>query len=159
LRSLRDYGRTEKYQYQRVENHSRLDEMQAAILRKKLPHLDDWNTRRREAAATYRDLLSNARAEPLGVEEGIEHVYHLFVVRHPNRDGLRSHLEKNDIGTLIHYPIPVHEQPAYKDHEPRHDLTETERATDEILSLPIHPWITDEELHEVASVVRAFDEA
>ncbi len=159
LRSLRDYGRTDKYQYERVENHSRLDEMQAAILREKLRYLDEWNARRRTAASEYRDLLADTRAEPLGIQEGVEHVYHLFVVRHPDRDGLRRHLEANGIDAIIHYPIPVHEQPAYADHESRHDLAVTERATDQILSLPIHPWITNEELEAVTAAVQAFDEA
>lgn len=157
LHSLRDYGRTDKYRFERIENHSRLDELQAAILREKLAYLDEWNERRRHAAARYKDRLSNTRAEPQSVADDVEHVYHLFVVKHPERDALQRHLDDVGVSSLIHYPIPVHEQPAYDHLEPRHDLSVTEEAVDEIISLPIHPWIRDEELETVAQAVATFE--
>lgn len=158
LYSLRDYGRSDKYQFEEIENHSRLDTIQAAILREKLAILDDLNARRREAAATYRDLLTETTATPVVVADGVTHVYHLFVVRHDRRDELREFLDDEGISTIIHYPIPVHEQPAYDDHDPRHDLSVTETATDEILSLPLHPWVTDEEIETVVDAIRKFED-
>lgn len=157
VRSLRDYGRVDKYRYTEVENHSRLDEIQAAVLRKKLNHLSEYNERRREAATAYKSQLTDTLAEPLACRDFAEAVYHLFVVRHPERESLRQHLDKTEIDTIVHYPIPVHQQPAYETHETRHDLSVTESAVEEIVSLPIHPWIRDDELSAVVDSISAFE--
>lgn len=157
LHSLRDYGRSDKYRFEAIENHSRLDTIQAAILQKKLSVLDELNARRREAAAMYRKLLSDTNAEPVGVDDRMTHVYHLFVIRHERRDKLREFLDREGISTIIHYPVPVHEQPAYDGYEPQHDLSVTETVTSEILSLPIHPWVTDNEIKAVVDAIQKFE--
>lgn len=156
LRTLHDYGRSEKYEFERIENHSRLDEIQAAILLKKLPYLDEWNERRRKWATTYTHQLSDSDVEPQSVSPDVSHVFHLYTIRHSRRDGLQEFLESRGISTLVHYPIPVHQQPAYSAHKPRHNLTVTERACDEILSIPIHPWLRDEEFKKITSSIIEF---
>jgi dTDP-4-amino-4,6-dideoxygalactose transaminase len=119
--------------------------------------LNDLNARRRDAAAMYRNLLHETDATPLAVSNRVNHVYHLFVIKHDHRDELWEFLEQRGISAIVHYPIPVHDQPAYDDHNPRHDLSVTERATSEILSLPIHPWVTDNEIEAVVDGIRKFE--
>lgn len=154
-RTARNVGQSEKYYHEMVGENSRLDELQAAILREKLPHLETWNDRRCEIAEMYRGGLGDTDLVlPQSVGD-IVHAYHLFVVRHERRDILQDHLEDAGVGTLIHYPIPIHQQPPYRnfDHSP---LPITERVTGEILSLPLSPWITDEEVETVIEKIRAF---
>lgn len=158
MRSLGDYGRTDKYTHERIQMHSRLDELQAAVLRTKLERLDQWNERRRAAASKYRNLLSDTSIETQAVHADAEHVYHLFVVQHPARDRLQTHLEQNGIETVIHYPVPIHRQPAYEGHQARYGLDVTEQVSSEVLSLPLHPWIREEEVENVARHVKSFEE-
>jgi dTDP-4-amino-4,6-dideoxygalactose transaminase len=155
VRLLREYGWTPQARYvsQVAGMNSRLDELQAAILRVKLRHLDAWNATRRARAAAYADLLPPTVTRPVELP-GCEHVYHLYVVRSPQRDALRAALTAAGIGTGIHYPVPVHRQPAYAAHAAR-ALPHTEQAAAEILSLPMHPLLTVAEVARVADVVRS----
>jgi dTDP-4-amino-4,6-dideoxygalactose transaminase len=136
--------------------NSRLDEIQAAILSTKLPHLEAFNAERRRLAQCYRDSL---RGVQLPVErKPATHVYHLFVVRHPRRDRLRQWLHAQGIGTLVHYPTPVHLQPAYADLDYRiGSLPETERAAAEIISLPLYIGLTETQVERVARAIAQFD--
>jgi len=130
LRKMRNYGQSKKYYYDFVGVNSRLDEIQAAILRTKLRYLDDWNKKRRKLAKLYSDLLENTEAITPIEKEYAKHVYHLYVVRHKERDKLQQYLLNHGIQTLIHYPIPVHMQKAYKTCD---KLPVTEKICNEIL--------------------------
>jgi dTDP-4-amino-4,6-dideoxygalactose transaminase len=160
LRQLRVYGWQNKYRSGLSGGtNSRLDELQAAILRVKLRHLEAWNRARQERARWYDELLTGSPVTPPQVPPGgEEHVYHLYVVRCPRRDALRAHLRERGIGTDVHYPIPTHLQPIY-----RHlgygpgDLPVSERLADEVLSLPLYPELTRQEVEAVAPAVRELD--
>lgn len=148
LRRLRQYGQTDRYHHAERGVNSRLDEIQAATLRVKLERLDAHNRERRRLARLYRQHLDGVILPAHG-HAGVEvkHVYHLFVVRHDDRDGLRGWLRAGGVDTQIHYPVPVHLQPAYADLGYRAgDLPETERAAREVLSLPLYPGLTDEQV-------------
>ncbi len=150
LRSLRNYGQTVRYHHDYEGINSRLDEMQAAILRVKLRHLDAWNTRRRAIAARYQAGLT--AVECLTEHAYGEPNYHLFVVRATDRDALSERLAKEGIGTLIHYPVPIRRQRAYDGPGRDAARTPTDDFAAAILSLPIYPTLTDE---EVDTVIRA----
>jgi len=156
IRTLRDYGQTRKYRHEVAGCNSRLDSMQAAILRVKLRHLDDWNEDRRRAAARYREGLAETPLVPAGARPDATHVYHLFVVRCPDRDGLARDLNERGIATGIHYPVPVHLQPACADlgFGPG-SFPVAEAAAGEILSLPLFPEITEEEVDGTCEAVLA----
>jgi dTDP-4-amino-4,6-dideoxygalactose transaminase len=155
LRRLRNGGQSDRYRHESAGINSRLDEMQAAILRVKLRHLAVWTARRRALAALY---LEELRGSALGLPQeqpGAEAVYHLFVVRHPDRDALAARLKERGIGTLIHYPIPLHLQPAFASLGARRgDFPVAERAASEILSLPLYPEMSDAQVRTVAAAVR-----
>lgn len=156
LRRLRQYGWGSKYVTVEVGGrNSRLDELQAAILRVKLRHLECWNAARRERAAWYAELLTSA---PLMLPaDAPGHVYHLYVIASDRRDDLRSHLTAEGIGCDIHYPIPAHLQPAYADLGCRPGaLPQTEQLAGRILSLPLYPELTRAEVEQVAAAVRTF---
>ena len=126
--------------------NSRLDELQAAILRVKLPHLRADNQRRRDIAAIYaKDIRNDAVLLP-PMRAGAEHVYHQYVVRSPKRDTLMAALKSHGVPTAVHYPQPVHTQPAYLGRIAigAGGLAESERASREVLSLPMHPQLTDD---------------
>jgi dTDP-3-amino-3,4,6-trideoxy-alpha-D-glucose transaminase len=152
---LRNYGQTRRYRHETLGYNSRLDELQSAVLRAKLPFLDRWNDHRRRAAHAYHRTLEQHVAVPVTAPER-EHVYHLYVVRRRGRDELMRELAKRGIDTLVHYPIPIHEQPvAAALGVQARDLPVTERLAREVLSLPIFPTITDAQVDYVAaSVVR-----
>jgi dTDP-4-amino-4,6-dideoxygalactose transaminase len=136
---------------------SRLDELQAAILRVKLPHLDRDTGRLREIAAIYREgLVGTAERLALPAEfPDREHVFHLYVVRSPNRDKLRSRLAAKGIGTDVHYPVPTHLQPAFQGFwNPNPSLPITEQLAVEVLTLPMFPWLTNAELARIIDAVR-----
>ncbi len=159
VRLLREYGWKERYVSAIAGLNSRLDELQAAILRVKLRHLDQENARRQELARSYDALLANADHEVRvpTVRPGMTHVYHQYVVRSPRRDALRTHLRERGIGTLIHYPVPVHQQPAYKGRMSAGEgLPHTEAAAREILSLPMYPELGAAQIRDVARAIRAF---
>jgi dTDP-4-amino-4,6-dideoxygalactose transaminase len=135
--------------------NSRLDELQAALLRVKLPHLERWNAERRRLAALYDELLAGIdTVTPPEPDEG--HVYHLYVIRSTDRDGLRARLAEKGVGSSIHYPTPVHLQAAYRDGEiSAGPLPVTERLAGAVLSLPLYPGLSEGEIREVAGAVRA----
>jgi dTDP-4-amino-4,6-dideoxygalactose transaminase len=158
LRVLRNYGSRVKY-YNEVKGfNSRLDELQAAVLRVKLPRLGAWNARRKEIAARYLAALEGAPdLTPPFVAPGADPVWHLFVVRHPRRDELQKHLAARGVGTLIHYPVPPHLQQAYAElGRAPGSYPLAERQAREVLSLPIGPHLSDEEIEHVCSAVWAF---
>jgi dTDP-4-amino-4,6-dideoxygalactose transaminase len=160
MRMLRHYGEVRRYEHQIKGVNSRLDEIQAAILRVKLRHVQDENERRRELAARYSQILAGTPNVTLPSEAPwAKHSFHLFVIRHPRRDALQRFLAVQGIGTIIHYPIPVHLQGAYRDlgYLPG-ALPVTERTAGEILSLPLHPYLTEDQIDRVAAAVREFSE-
>ena len=159
VRHLREYGWRERYVSSDAGVNSRLDELQAAILRVKLRHLDEENERRRAIAALYDEALA-ASPYVLPLETGgTRHVYHQYVIRSPERDGLRRYLSERGVNSLIHYPFAVHEQPAYQGLVALAPggLPVTERTCREILSLPMHPHLTNAQVEEVCEALLAFD--
>ena len=155
LRYAREYGWVERYISHFRGWNSRLDELQAAILSTKLNHLDEDNAKRKQIAARYIEGLSElGLRHPLMGGRG-DHVFHLYVLRCQERDDLLEHLRKNDVGAAIHYPVPVHLQPAYKG-SPRALLRETELAAQEVLSLPIYPELSDGQIASIVGAVRSF---
>ena len=154
---LRNYGQKKRYYHSIVGFNSRLDELQAAILLTKLSHLDAWNERRRNLARRYLSGLAGAKLSPPVEAPGRKHVFHLFVVRHPDREALQTHLQDRGVKTLIHYPVPVHLQEAYR----FLGYTEgafpvAEQAAKEILSLPMFPQLCDDEVDYVVEQIRDF---
>lgn len=140
IRVLRNYGSREKYVNEVQGVNSRLDPLQAAILRAKLPHLDTWTERRRKIAAAYTEKLSNSDLILPEVLDGVEPVWHLYIVRSAERDALRERLKDAGIDTLIHYPIPPHLQKAYAGRrKEQRTYPIAERLAEEVLSLPIGP--------------------
>jgi dTDP-3-amino-2,3,6-trideoxy-4-keto-D-glucose/dTDP-3-amino-3,4,6-trideoxy-alpha-D-glucose/dTDP-2,6-dideoxy-D-kanosamine transaminase len=156
-RAIRTYG-WERRDFSSSEGiNSRLDEVQAAVLREKLPFLDDWNQHRYEHAMQYKQLLAGLPLTLPSISPGTLHVFHLFVVRTPLRDDLMRFLSGRGIGTLVHYPVPLHLQPAYAGLGHREgDFPVSERAQKEVLSLPLFPELTRAELEEVCEAVRSF---
>jgi aminotransferase EvaB len=159
LRALRQYGWAGKY---RIElpggRNSRLDELQAALLSVRLAGLDAGNARRREIAARYAARIRQP-AVTLPPAAGPDDVVHLYVVRSPARDRLAAHLRAHGVGCDVHYPIPDHRQPAYRKRFASLRLEHTERACEQVLSLPCFPELADREVDEVAAVVNAFEPA
>jgi dTDP-4-amino-4,6-dideoxygalactose transaminase len=164
LRSLRGHGtRKHKYYYERVGYCSRLDAIQAAILQVKLPALHDWNEGRRRNAALYHELLAGvAEVNEQGIglpghEPGNYHIYHQYTIRHPRRDALQAFLKANEVDSEIYYPVPMHLHPAYAYLGfTEGDFPKSEKAAREVLSLPIHPELTEAQIRCVANLIRAF---
>jgi dTDP-4-amino-4,6-dideoxygalactose transaminase len=158
IQALRSHGGLRRYQHYLIGTNSRLDSIQAAILRVKLPYLDAWNEERRLAAETYRALLQDVDDVLLPVvAPGNTHVWHLFVIRIPRRDEVAERLVTAGIGAAIHYPRPVHQLGAFAGlNISRGPLPVSERLADQILSLPIFPGITvDQQTRVVTSLLRA----
>jgi len=154
---LRNYGQKEKYHHVSRGFNRRLDTIQAAVLRVKLQHLDTWNAARRAHASAYQRLLSHADVQTPAAADGVEAVWHLFVIQATRRDVLRDYLADLGIVTGIHYPIPIHLQPAYADlGYQRGDFPVTEQAAGEILSLPMYPELTEEAIARVAAAIGTF---
>ena len=155
IRLLREYGWRERYVSDFAGLNSRLDELQAAVLRVKLRYLDEENARRRELARIYDGILTGTPVTIPIDSHRADPVYHQYVVRSDRRDDLRSFLKANGVGTLIHYPVPVHMQPAYQGRiAPKGaSLSHTEAMCRRILSLPMHPQLTDAEAHEVGDLI------
>jgi dTDP-4-amino-4,6-dideoxygalactose transaminase len=156
LRLLRDHGRRTKYEHVIVGHGERLDTMQGAVLEVKLPHLDGWNAARRHAAARYRELLADLPLVLPADFPNVESVYHLFVIRTADRDRVLHELLDAGIGAGVHYPIPLHLQPAYAHlgYGPG-SFPVAEQAAREVLSIPLYPEITQAQLCEVADRLRA----
>jgi dTDP-4-amino-4,6-dideoxygalactose transaminase len=154
---LRNHGQDVRYYHPVVGVNGRLDELQAAILRIKLPHLDKWNQSRRDLAQAYRDNLLSSVVLPLE-KPWAKHVYHLFVIRTESRDELKSYLEADGIATGIHYPVPIHMQRAYRDcsNGEGPSLPITEEVVRQIISLPIYPELSISEAQHVCRRVREF---
>ncbi len=154
---LRNYGQTEKYHHVTQGFNRRLDTLQAAVLRVKLKYLDKWNAARRQHAALYRHWLQGSSVIPLIEASYAESVWHLYVIRAERRDALREHLISRGIGTGIHYPVPIHLQPAYRSlGYKRGDFPVTEEYARQILSLPMYAELTPERIEAVAEAVRDF---
>jgi dTDP-4-amino-4,6-dideoxygalactose transaminase len=156
LKSLRQYGWQDRYISERPGLNSRLDEIQAAILRVKLPHLHAANRRRGEIAAAYDAALAPTGIAPPARRAGCEHVFHQYVLRLPNRDAVRGALAERGIGTGIHYPVPLHMQPAYQHRLPLGPAAcrQTEAAANEIFSLPMYPELSDAQVQHVCAALR-----
>lgn len=156
LRALRVHGAAKKYHHDFLGYNDRLDAIQAAFLQVKLKYLDEWNEKRRQIAKKYNEDLRDIVQIPY-IKPGNETIYHQYTIRTPKRDELRQYLSENGIGTAIHYPIPLHLQKAfaylgYKED----DFPEAEKASQEVLSLPIHHILTDEEVDYVITTIRQF---
>ncbi|HZF39050.1 MAG TPA: DegT/DnrJ/EryC1/StrS family aminotransferase [Blastocatellia bacterium] len=151
----REYGWRERYVSDVAGFNSRLDELQAAILRVKLKYLDEENARRREIARIYDDRLAPTSLRLPERPGGVESVYHQYVARCDERDGLREHLREQGVGTLVHYPVPVHLQPAYRNRVPVHRgaMPETEQAARQVLSLPMHAQLNDAQVEHVCDAI------
>ena len=158
LRCLRNYGSKVKYHNKYKGFNCRLDEIQAAVLRAKLPHLDAWNKRRQRIAQQYLEGLQGLKGLVLPhVISEVTPVWHLFVVQHPERDRLQAHLKQSGIDTIIHYPVPPHLQEAYKDEGwGCGQFPISEQMHQRVLSLPIGPHMTEEQTHYVINAVRQF---
>jgi dTDP-4-amino-4,6-dideoxygalactose transaminase len=157
VRSLRNYGSSIKYYHDVVGYNSRLDEMQAAFLRVKLKMLDQWNNRRQQIAKAFTAGIDNLGYQLPFVPAFADPVWHLYVIRHPQRDALKEHLEHSGIQTGIHYPIPVHQQTCYS------DLAEVkfpiaEQLAVEILSLPMSPTLQQAEIQQIIDAIKVFSE-
>jgi dTDP-4-amino-4,6-dideoxygalactose transaminase len=153
LRMIRDHGRTQKYVHEILGLNCRLSEVHAAIGREQLKHLAKWNERRRAIAAKYNVLLRDSGVIIPVEREWAKHVYHMYVIRVEQRDKLALYLKGKGIETGIHYPVPVHRQPCLMSDV---HLPITEQYVDEVLSLPMHPQLSDEQVDYVASEVRNF---
>jgi dTDP-4-amino-4,6-dideoxygalactose transaminase len=157
LRMLRDHGRSEKYLHAMPGFGERLDALQAAILAIKLPRLEAWNERRREIAAGYRHALAGLPLELAPHRDGTSHVYHQYAVYTRERDALQAHLKEAGVGTGIHYPVPLHLQPALAHLGYRQgDLPVTEELANTELSLPVYPELTAEQIATITGAVRSF---
>jgi dTDP-4-amino-4,6-dideoxygalactose transaminase len=158
MQTLRNYGSKVKYHHLVKGENSRLDTIQAVVCDVKLKHLDAGNVKRRAAAARYTQGLAGiAKVIRPAVMPEVEHVYHLYVIRVPRREALMEHLKKNGIGTIIHYPIPIHLQEAYADAGWTNDqFPVTEKYAHEILSLPMFPDISGEQIDHVVASIRSF---
>ena len=154
IRMLANHGRLEKYTHKMEGVNSRLDGLQAAILRVKLRHLDDWNRKRRAHANFYLESLSQSEARPPAVNPNAEPVWHLFVVRVQDREALQQRLKAAGIATGVHYPVPLHVQPAYESRQiPLGSLPVTETAAREVVSLPMYPELSQEQLESIVNAM------
>ncbi|HRN67026.1 MAG TPA: DegT/DnrJ/EryC1/StrS family aminotransferase [Promineifilum sp.] len=157
IRLLRNIGQKVKYFHEIKGFNNRLDTMQAAVLGVKLPYLNDWNASRRRAAATYADLLVDLPIITPTTADYAEHIFHLYVVRVSDREALMEHLKKAGIATGLHYPIPIHLQPAYAElGYKRGDFPITEAYAETIVSLPIFPELDDEKVAYVANAIHEY---
>ena len=155
VRKLRDHGRTDKYEHGEIGFGERMDALQAAILAAKLSRLDAWTEARRAHASLYNQLLDDCGVTIPYESPNVRHVYHLYVIRVLHRDMLLPHLRRRGIGAGIHYPIPLHRQPAYlKRGYSDVSLPNTEKAANEVVSLPMYPELSREQITYVAQAVK-----
>ncbi len=157
VRMLRDHGSPRKYEHELLGYNARMDGLQGAILGVKLKHLEIWNAERNRVAAKYDELLADLSIELPSRSADHDQVYHVYVIETDQRDELQSYLAQNGVPTIIHYPIPIHLQPAFKYlGYTEGDLPVAERLSSTVLSLPIYPELSDEQVAFVAAQVRAF---
>jgi len=156
---LREYGWRQRYVSEIPGGNTRLDEIQAAILRVKLRALNQANQKRRAVASIYSSQIKNPLVTLPQVDSQVGHVFHQFVVRSEHRDSLRQYLAENGVGTLIHYPVPIHQQPAYENKVPTDPdgLPHAEKAAREVLSLPMFPELKTEEIKTVVEKINSFE--
>jgi len=158
LRKLRLHGGAKQYHHDEVGTNSRLDSLQAAVLLAKLPHLEGWSAKRREHAAYYtRGLADLPAVRPPAVDAANEHIFHQYTLRVERRDELQAHLKRHGIGSAIYYPVPLHLQPCFSHlgYRPGR-LPESERASAEVLSLPVYPELTQGQLDCVIETIGGF---
>jgi len=156
LKLLRNYGQRDRYVHEIKGLNSRLDELQAAVLRVKLKKLNEWNLQRIKLAGYYDELILNKDVVKLPRVDGFTNVYHLYVIRHPRRDELMQYLAKNGVQTLIHYPIPIHLQRSYAELGAKGDFPVSEKACNEVLSLPLYPELKEAELEYISDLINKF---
>lgn len=157
VRKLRDHGQVTKYHSEILGFNSRLDAFQAAILKLKLPYLDEWNEKRRQVASWYEEALTPVKAVRLPSRfADSQPVYHLYVVRVPRRDELARHLEENGVSTGIHYAVPLHQQVPFQANGKALAYPVSEQLSAEVLSLPMYPELSREEVHYVARKMAEF---
>ncbi len=157
LRALRDHGQVKKNIHKYIGYNYRLEEIQTAILRVKLKHLDKWTEMRRKNASLYSELLKDCNVRTPVERKYNKHVYHLYVIRVKNRQKLIEHLNSKGIQTGVHYPTPIHLQEAYLNLEyKKGSFPIAEKCADEILSLPMFPELKQDEIHEVAKYIKDF---
>lgn len=156
IKISRNYGSREKYVHEIQGVNSRLDDIQAAVLKVKLAKLEEWNARRRQIAAMYLDGLKGLDLVPPKVPDYASPAWHLFVARTPKRDQLIKFLKKRDIHCAIHYPIPPHKQGAYAKTHGHYDLPITEAVHKEVVSLPMGPHLADEQVQAVIQGIKDF---
>lgn len=154
---MRNYGQKKKYEHVFLAWNSRIDTIQAAILRVKLKYLDKWNQERRNKALLYTKLLKNASVITPKLTKGVDHVFHLYVIRTKKRDELAKYLEENGVSVGLHYPIPIHLQKAFKylNHK-KGDFPVTEQLAKEGLSLPIYPELKTEDIKFICKTINNF---
>jgi dTDP-4-amino-4,6-dideoxygalactose transaminase len=156
LRSLRHHGSRQTYLHDRIGWNSRLDELQAAILRVKLAHLEEFIAARRKVAARYRQQLAGAKGIELPAEHGRgRHVYHQFTIRAGKRDAIREALARESIASSVFYPVPLHQQPVYQEIARGVSLPVSEKVAKTVLSLPINPLLDDASIDRIGAIVRA----
>ena len=154
IKMLRNYGSAKRYYNDEVGVNSRLDELQAGLLRVKLSHLEELNKERDDIAHAYLDGMKNPLITLPRIREGCNHTWHQFVVRCKNRDGLMQYLKDRDIGTIIHYPVPPHLQKAYGYlGKKKGDFPVSEQLADEVLSLPVYNGMTQDEIQTVINTI------
>ena len=157
IKQLRDHGQSEKYYHERLGYNYRMEAIQGAVLRVKLRHLDDWNLARRKHAEIYARELADSGVRLLEAQPDCRPVHHVFPLFTEQRDELREHLQKDGVSTGLHYPIPVHLQPAYRNLGYKEgDIPESEKTCREVLSLPMYPELSDEAVMHIADSVRQF---
>ncbi len=156
VRVLRNYGSKQKYVHLERGENSRLDELQAAVLRVKLRRLDGWNTQRQTIAAQYTRMLAGTSVKPPFVASWAQPVWHLYVIESDRRDELQAHLTANRIQTVIHYPIAPHQQACYQSSHGGMSLPIVEAAAARVLSLPLFPGMRDDEIERVVQAIARF---
>jgi dTDP-4-amino-4,6-dideoxygalactose transaminase len=156
LKLLRNYGQRDRYMHEVKGLNSRLDELQAAVLRVKLKKLNEWNLQRIKLAGYYDELILNKDVIKLPRVDGFTNVYHLYVIRHPRRDEMMQYLAQNGVQTLIHYPIPIHLQKSYAELGAKGDFPVSEKACNEVLSLPLYSELKEAELEYISDLINKF---
>nr|AIF01374.1 DegT/DnrJ/EryC1/StrS aminotransferase [uncultured marine group II/III euryarchaeote KM3_146_G03] len=154
-----DHGRLDKYRHDFLGSNFRLSEMQCAVGRVQLKHLDDWVARRNQIATRYNEAFSSLEwTNPPAIREGALHAWHQYVLRVDNRDEFQAHMDEKGVSTGIHYPIPCHLQPLYEGHTQHRQgaLPVTEAICESVVSIPVHPHLSDDEAEQVISAVKSF---
>ncbi len=156
LRMITKHGSQKKYNHEILGVNSRLDAIQAAVLRVKLPHLSQWNQQRAEKASYYSNKIESDAVILPKIAQGNTHVFHQYSIQVPDRDALREYLGDRNIPTAIHYPIPLHKQPAFQDIGRTFDLSNSNAVADKIISLPIYPEMPTEDQDIVIDSINTF---